>query len=199
MKGSLGLKLNKSIIAVIIGLAWPTMLEQLMQTAVQYIDTAMVGVLGTEATAAVGSTGTVSWLVSIITASIGVGFLAYIAKSCGAGDIESARKATAQSITVTLVVGLLLTAIVLTLSPWVPVWMQVDENIRELSEKYFFILYLPMLFRTAISIFGMVLRAAGDTKTPMVIGIAINIINVALNFLLIYPTRVVKLFGIICL
>lgn len=196
MKGSLGLKLNKSIIAVIIGLAWPTMLEQLMQTAVQYIDTAMVGVLGTEATAAVGSTGTVSWLVSIITASIGVGFLAYIAKSCGAGDIESARKATAQSITVTLVVGLLLTAIVLTLSPWVPVWMQVDENIRELSEKYFFILYLPMLFRTAISIFGMVLRAAGDTKTPMVIGIAINIINVALNFLLIYPTRVVKLFGI---
>ena len=195
MKGSHGLKLNKPMIAVILGLAWPTMLEQLMQTAVQYIDTAMVGVLGTEATAAVGSTTTVGWLVNIITASIGVGFLAYIAKSCGADDFESAKKASAQSVTVTVVVGMVFTALVLFLSPYVPVWMQVDEKIRELTAKYFFILFIPMLFRTATSIFGMVLRAAGDTKTPMVIGIAVNIINIILNFLFIYPTRVISVFG----
>jgi putative MATE family efflux protein len=73
--------------------------------------------------------------------------------------------------------------------------MQVDEKIRELTAKYFFILFIPMLFRTATSIFGMVLRAAGDTKTPMVIGIAVNIINIILNFLFIYPTRVISLFG----
>ena len=40
-------RLNKTMIATILALAWPTMLEQLMQTAVQYIDTAMVGSLGT--------------------------------------------------------------------------------------------------------------------------------------------------------
>ncbi|MBQ3849468.1 MAG: MATE family efflux transporter, partial [Clostridia bacterium] len=51
------------MLATIIALAWPTMLEQLMQTAVQYIDTAMVSSLGTSATAAVGSTTTVNWLV----------------------------------------------------------------------------------------------------------------------------------------
>ena len=55
--------LNFSMIAVIMSLAWPTMLEQLMQTAVQYIDTAMVGSLGTHATAAVGATSTVNWLI----------------------------------------------------------------------------------------------------------------------------------------
>ena len=49
-------KLDKEMILVILTLAWPTMLEQLMQTAVQYIDTAMVGSLGTQATAAVGAT-----------------------------------------------------------------------------------------------------------------------------------------------
>ena len=42
------------LLPVIVALAWPTMLEQLMQTAVQYVDTAMVGTLGTQATAAVG-------------------------------------------------------------------------------------------------------------------------------------------------
>ena len=55
-----GLKLNTSMIATIMALAWPTMLEQLMQTAVQYIDTAMVGSLGTQATAAVGATTTIN-------------------------------------------------------------------------------------------------------------------------------------------
>ena len=48
-----GIQINKAMIVTILALAWPTMLEQLMQTAVQYIDTAMVGSLGTQA-AAVG-------------------------------------------------------------------------------------------------------------------------------------------------
>ena len=51
-------RINLPMIRVILTLAWPTMLEQLMQTAVQYIDTAMVGSLGTQATAAVGATST---------------------------------------------------------------------------------------------------------------------------------------------
>ena len=52
---------KNKMLPVIFALAWPTMLEQLMQTAVQYMDTGMVGVLGTRATAAVGATSTVNW------------------------------------------------------------------------------------------------------------------------------------------
>ena len=65
-------KLNMSMIAVIMSLAWPTMLEELMQTAVQYIDTAKVGALGTEATAAVGATSTVNWLIGSTISALGV-------------------------------------------------------------------------------------------------------------------------------
>ena len=54
---------KNKMLPVIFALAWPTMLEQFLQTAVQYIDTAMVGSLGTQATAAVGSTSTVNWLI----------------------------------------------------------------------------------------------------------------------------------------
>ena len=187
-------RLNKEMIVTILALAWPTMLEQAMQTAVQYIDTAMVGALGTYATAAVGSTTTVSWLFGSSTAALGVGFLSYIARSLGAGNREDACRASAQAVLTTLVVGLLFTAVCLVLSPYVPVWMQVDPSIQTLSAQYFFILYAPMLFRTAITIFGMVLRAAGDTKTPMKIGVVVNIMNVVLNFLLIYPTR--EVFGV---
>lgn len=189
------LRLKNSMIGVILALAWPTMLEQLMQTTVQYVDTAMVGVLGTEATAAVGSTGTINWLVGSTITAIGIGFLAFIAKNLGAGDSETARKASAQSVTIVLIVGTFLTLLTTGLSSFVPVWMKVDREIQSLAARYFLILYLPMLPRTATSIFGMVLRSSGDSKTPMVIGIVSNIINVVLNFLLIYPTRHIDVFG----
>ncbi len=184
------------MIAVILSLAWPTMLEQLMQTAVQYIDTAMVGSLGTQATAAVGATTTVNWLLSSSISALSIGFLAFIAKSCGAKDKESASKAVAQAVTVTIVVGTVFTVLTLGLSSRIPVWMQVDKNIRDIAAKYFFILYMPMLPRTASIMFGTALRAAGDTRTPMKVGVAVNIINVVLNFLFIYSTRTVTLWGI---
>ena len=184
-------KLNLPMIGTIMALAWPTMLEQAMQTAVQYIDTAMVGSLGTYATAAVGATSTVSWLIGSSTAALGIGFLSYIARSIGAGDREKASRASAQAVLVTLIVGVLFTALCLGLSNRVPVWMQVDPAIQELAAQYFFILYAPMLPRTASTIFGMVLRSAGDTKSPMKIGVLVNLLNVVLNFLLIYPTRTI--------
>lgn len=186
---------NKEMILLIWSLAWPTMLEQAMQTAVQYIDTAMVGTLGTQATAAVGATSTVNWLVSSTVMALGIGFLAYIAKSFGAQDKEAAKKASAQALLCVLVMGTCLTVITTGLSPYVPVWMQVDPDIQSISALYFFILYAPMLPRTASMIFGTVLRAAGDTKTPMKLGVLMNLLNVVLNFLFIYPTREVTLFN----
>ena len=184
--------INKAMIVTILALAWPTMLEQLMQTAVQYIDTAMVGSLGTQATAAVGATTTVNWLIGSTISALGVGFLSFIAQAYGAKNREAASRAVMQAVLVTAVCGGFFTALTLGLSGVIPLWMRVDESIRELAGRYFFILYLPMLPRTATIIFGTVLRAAGDTKSPMKIGVWVNLINVVLNFLLIYPTRVIR-------
>lgn len=190
------LHLNLGMIGVIMSLAWPTMLEQLMQTAVQYIDTAMVGALGTDATAAVGATSTVNWLIGSTISAFGIGFLSYIAKACGAGDKAAAKRAASQAALVVLITGIVFTALTLSLSSFVPVWMQVDESIRNLSTRYFFILYAPMLPRTAIIIFGTILRSAGDTKTPMKVGVVMNIINVILNYFMIFDTRTVTVLGL---
>ncbi len=176
-------------------LAWPTMLEQLMQTAVQYVDTAMVGSLGTAATAAVGSTTTINWLVNGSVSALGVGFLSYIAQSLGASDKIRARRASAQAVTAALVIGVFFTVLTTSLHRAVPVLMQVEEPLQKTAAEYFLILYIPMLFRTAILIFGTVLRASGDTKTPMLIGVLVNVVNVVLNFFLIFNTRTACVFG----
>ena len=183
------------MLAVIWSLAWPTMLEQLMQTAVQYIDTAMVGVLGTSATAAVGATSTVNWLVNSSISALSIGFLSYIARARGAGDERAVKRAVMQVVLTTLLVGSVFTALTVGLSSLVPVWMQVDPALQSLAARYFLIIYLPMLPRTASLMFGTVLRAVGDTKMPMKIGVGMNITNVVLNFLLIYDSRTVTVFG----
>lgn len=186
MKNKQTNKDSSRMLPVIFALAWPTMMEQLMQTAVQYIDTAMVGSLGTQATAAVGSTTTVNWLVGSSISALGVGFLSFIARAYGAGDKEKAARVSAQAVLAVLVTGIFFTIATLGLSSYVPVWMKVDPAIQSLAATYFFILYIPMLPRAATIIFGTALRAAGDTKTPMRVGIAVNLINVVLNYLLIF-------------
>ena len=183
------------MLASIVALAWPTMLEQFFQTAVQYIDTAMVGSLGTRATAAVGCTGTVNWLIGGLVSSMGVGFLAMISQSIGARRPEKARAAAAQSLSVTLITGLALTALIQALAGYVPGWMQADPLIRRDAAMYFRILHSTILLRALSIIPATVLRAAGDTRTPMRIALAVNGINVVLNFLLIYPARTVTVFS----
>ena len=187
---------DRAMLHAVFALAWPTMLEQLTQTAVQYIDTAMVGSLGTQATAAVGATGTVNWMIGSIVSGVGTGFLAFIARQFGAGRPELARQASAQACTVTILLGLLLTGATQLAAEYVPVWMQADPAIRDPAARYFKILYMPMLFRTASILLGMVLRSAGDSRTPMRIGLTVNGINVVLNYLLIYPSHTVSLLGL---
>ena len=189
-------RLDIGMLHSIITLAWPTMLEQFMQTAVQYIDTAMVGSLGTAATAAVGATSTVNWLVGATVSAIGIGFLAVISQAYGAGNREKARQAAGQAVTMTVLAGLIMTVLTMSLAYRIPVWMQVDPGIRETASRYFLILYSAMLFRTSTIILGTVLRSCGDTRTPMRIGVLVNLVNIVLNYLLIYPAHTVTLLGL---
>lgn len=190
------LHIDKAMMITILALAWPTMMEQVMSTAVQYIDTAMVGSLGTQATAAVGSTTTINWLVNSSISALGIGFLSYIAREMGAGHKDVVKETVKQAVLIVLTVGILATIITAGLSGVIPKWMQVDESIAPLASRYFFILYIVMLPRSAMMIFSSILRAAKDSKTPMKIGIIINMINVMLNFILIYPSRELSCFGI---
>ena len=192
-KESTGYK--KELFLTIIALAWPTLLEQMLQTLVQYIDAAMVGQIGADATATVGMSTSVTWLVNGPLFAMGIGFMAFISREMGAEEYEEVKKASVQSILVTVAVGFGVGAITLLVSPVLPVWMGIEENIRRNASIYFAVICLPMLFRSAIIIFGAVLRAVGDTKTPMLVNICMNVINIILNYIFIYDTRMVQIAG----
>lgn len=181
---------NKDIMSHIFHLAWPTLMEQLLHTLVSYADTAQVGAIGAHASAAVGLTASTMWLINAPLFAFSMGILSVISRSIGAKDAETTKTAAGQSVIITLVMGVVMAVLTLSISPFLPGWLGASEEIRQEASLYFAIVCAPMLFRTASIVFGSVLRAVGNTKTPLVINIIMNSVNITLNFLLInQPSR----------
>ena len=74
---------KKALLSTMLTLAIPTIIEEILATLLQYVDTAMVGQLGERATASVSITTTITWLVNSIVGAVGIAALALIAKSVG--------------------------------------------------------------------------------------------------------------------
>jgi len=185
--------IKKSMLATVFALAWPTVLEQFLTSIIQYVDTAMVGHINAEASATVGLSSSIGWLVGSPMSAAGIAALVTVSKAMGQGDMERIRKAANQAFIMAMVLGVVEGIITLSISPFFPTWMGADEAIHRGASLYFAIICLPMLFRTMIIIGGMVIRGAGDTKTPMVINLTMNLFHVAMNYLLINPTHPVSI------
>ena len=89
---------GKSHLGILMMLAWPAILEQLLLTLVRYVDTAMVGSLGANATAAVAINASPTWLISSILSAIGVGYSVQVAHSIGAKDKQATARIVRQAL-----------------------------------------------------------------------------------------------------
>jgi len=167
-------------------LAIPTMVEQIFSTLLQYVDTAMVGRLGEQATAAVSVTTTINWLIGSLASAVGVAGLAMISKAVGENDHKDVRVISSQLFMLVIGCATILGVAAMALSPFIPGWMGAEEAIQRNASLYFFIISVPMVFRVGNSIFGSALRATKDTFSPMLINLLANFMNIGLNYLFIY-------------
>lgn len=174
------------ILWTLVTLSIPTVLEEVLATLLQYVDTAMVGRLGEQATAAVSVTTTITWLVNSVAGAVGVGVLTMIAQAVGRKDGEMIRRVSRQALLLVVGCAAVTGGLSVVLAPFIPVWMGAEKAVRGPASAYFLIVSLPMMFRNAATVLGAALRATRDTKTPMLINMASNLCNVALNYILIY-------------
>ena len=170
----------------LIKLSLPAVMQQLMGTLLQYVDTAMVGHLGEAATASVSTSTTVNWLVHSIPYGLTVGLLSTLSQACGRGDRDEMKKLAAMGSRLSLWLGLALTAVCLGISPFLPTWMQAAQEIRQPASAYFFVVSLSLVFSVTGGMFASALHAVKDTRTPMIINLSANALNVVLNYLFIY-------------
>lgn len=186
--------LGASFLAVL-SLAWPAIVEQVMITMVQYVDTAMVGSLGSTATAAVGLTASTTWLFNGLMSAAAVGFSVQVAQHVGAGRGREAQSVTWQALKFVGLFGVALAAVGVALSFPLPGLLGAEEAVRPDASAYFRIIACGMPFNFCSVMLSAIVRCSGDMRTPMLLNLIINVLNVILNTLFIYPTRTVSLFG----
>ncbi len=177
---------SPAMLRMLLFLAIPTVIEEVLSTLLQYVDTAMVGHLGEKATAAVNVTTTVTWLIGCTYSAAGIGILSLIARAEGHNDREQVKIISKQALFLSVVIGLVTGGISMALSPYIPIWMGAEPAVQKNASEYFFLISLSMLFRTMGTILGAALRAVKDTKTPLYISVIANGLNILLNYLLIY-------------
>ena len=174
-------------------LSLPAIVAQLSSIAMQYIDASMVGSLGANASASIGLVSTTTWLFWGVLSAAGTGFSVQVAHLIGSGDFEKARKVVRQAFASLLIFSTVIALSGVAISPFLPVWLGAEEIIHRDASRYFLIFasFLPALQISFLA--GSMLRCAGNMKIPSMLNVMMCLIDVVLNFILIFPERDIAL------
>lgn len=184
---------TQSSFKVIILLAWPLFLEQVLSTLVSFVDNAMVGTLGAAATASVSISNSFVFLINGVVIAMGIGITAYVARSVGARDYDAAKSYIRHALILLLMIGVPMALLPVILYRQIPLWMGANEDYLKQAQDYLLITSSFRIFTMAMMVLGSVFRGRGDTKTPLRVNIVVNILNVIGNYLLIHGNHIIHL------
>jgi len=170
----------------IVKLAWPVAAEMLMHTLTQIIDMMMVARLGAAALAAVGLSFRPMFFVLSIFLGVGAGTTALVARAMGRKEPEEANSVAHQSVMATIVLASLLAAGFWRLAPSIQGFMGAEPEVLLLGTSYMRALAWGMVFMYTGNVATAALRGAGDTHTSMKVNLIANVLNVLLNYSLIF-------------
>ncbi len=167
-------------------LALPMLGEQVGNFTVGLVDTWLAGHLSKEATAAVGTAAYVGWFVGLALLLLSTGAAALVSRSCGAGDRPTANRALNQAFLIMLALGLGASVVAWLAAPWFATFLGQTEQARDLFVMYLRIDAFSYLALAVLTVVGTVLRASGDTRTPMAIMLLVNVVNVLVASSLVF-------------
>lgn len=181
---------------LIFQLSVPSILAQLTNTMMVYIDASMVGSLGARESAAIGIVETSTWLFGGLTSAAAMGFSVQAAHFIGANDFVKARQVFRQGIMSTALFTLILTTICLIISRPLPLWLGGGADIAPDASMYFAIYSMALpVFQMAILSSSM-LKSSGNMRVPSVMSVMMCVLDVVFNYFLIFPTRHISLLGV---
>ncbi|MBO0413169.1 MATE family efflux transporter [Enterococcus hulanensis] len=181
----------------ILALAIPATIENVLQTAVGFIDALMISRIGLVAVTAVGIANTILNVYLALFIALGVGASALIAQKIGAKQPDEAQKVTNQAVMLTLAVSLLLGIISIFFGESLLRVMGASEAVLQEALQFFMVVGGGVLFMGLMTIFGSILRATGDTKSPMKISVVVNIGNVVIDYILIFGLGPIPALGVL--
>ncbi len=175
-----------SPISHILKFFFPLLFGMLFQQFYNLVDTAIVGkFLGSQDLAAVGATGSVNFLILGFCMGICNGFAIPIAQKFGAKDERGLRKFVANSVWMSLLFAAIITVAVCILCRNILVWMDTPTDIIDRSVSYIFVIFLGIPITIFYNLLSGIMRALGDSRTPLIFLILSSLINILLDLLAI--------------
>ena len=166
----------------VLGLAWPVIAENFLETLLGIVDTALVGVLGASAIAGVGTAQQGMFLLISILSAVSIGCAVLVAQAVGAKDFGRASQLARQSLMWSVVLSVPLAALGFLFGQSFINIFGMDAQATRIGVEYVHVTMGTAVVLVALLIGGGVLRGAGDSRTPFIVTAIANIINVPLVY-----------------
>ena len=170
----------------VLGLAWPVIGENLLETLLGIVDTLLVAGLGVAAIAGVGSGLQIMFFILSALASLSVGSSILVAQAVGAREFASAGRLARQSLLWSGLLSIPLALVGVALAGPIIGIFGMEPDVTRIGVDYLRVTMATVVVLVALIIGGGVLRGAGDSRTPMVVTAIANVVNVVLAYGLIY-------------
>ena len=173
-------------VQLIIIFSIPLLIGNVFQQFYSMVDTIIVGrYLGVDALAAVGNTGSMAFLINGFIVGLTSGFSIMVAQKFGAKDEEGLKKAVSSSIILSAAAVIIITIISILSSKFLLNLMNTPANIIDDSLKYINIIYSGTIAVLGYNMISSILRALGDSKTPLYFLIVSSVLNIILDLVFI--------------
>src|SRR3989304_1215513 len=157
----------------VLRLAWPVVIQQVSFSMVQLVDTALVGHLGEMRLA-----GQIFWFSQAGMVAVAIGSTAVIARNVGAGQPELASRTLRNAFLMAVLWGLAMGILMWFFGEWGLGMLGAEAGAKHQGTVYLKATAVGMPLWSLIYAGSASLQGAGDTRTPMVIGVAVNIVNI---------------------
>jgi putative MATE family efflux protein len=173
---------ESNLLRSVIRLAWPVVVQQVSFSMVQLVDTALVGHLGEDALAGVRLAGQLFWFSQAGIIAVGIGSTAIIARAVGAGEKDKASRVLQTAFAMALAWGVLMGLAMFFLGERVLGFLGAEPAARHDGGLYMRYAAMGMPFMSLLFAGNAAQQGAGDTRTPMVVGLIINVVNVIVAY-----------------
>ncbi len=171
---------------LILGFAVPLLFGFLFQQFYSVVDTVIVGqFLGVKALAGVGSTGSLNFMIIGFCMGVCNGFAIPVAHKFGAKDFSGMRQFIANSIWLSAVFAVAMTAAVVLLCRNILTWMNTPADIFEYAYIYILIIFWGIPASYLYNLLSGIIRSMGDSKTPLMFLLISSVLNIGLDLLCI--------------
>src|SRR3712207_5335977 len=166
----------------VLGLAWPVIGENMLETTLDIVNTVLVAALGAAALAGVGSGLQIMFFVLAALAAVSVGSSILVAQSVGARDFAAACRLARQSLIWSVILSVPLALVGFTLAGPIISIFGLEPEVAAIGRDYLRVAMGTVVVLVALVIGGGVMRGAGDSRTPMLVTLAANVINIVLAY-----------------